>query len=101
MQGVVYSLLRLTTYIRRIRVELAQLCTKFNSVVLNFEPLDARSFPLGKVCVRARSKFKIVIFCALVLARSSNQSQILGNTRRTFNVYVMNMFEYVRICSNI
>ena len=58
------------------------------SVVSNFEPLDARSFPLGKVCVRARSKFENVIFC-------SNQSQILGNTRRTFNVYLMKMFEYV------
>ena len=41
---------------------------KLNSVVSNFEPLDARSFPLGKVCVRAPSKFEIVIFCALVLA---------------------------------
>ena len=60
------------------------------SFVSNFEPLDVRSFPLGKVCVRARSKFENVIFC-------SNQSQILGNTRRTFNVYLMKMFEYVRI----
>ena len=60
------------------------------SVVSNFEPLDVRSFLLGKVCVHARSKFENVIFC-------SNQSQILRNTRRTFNVYLMNMFEYVRI----
>ena len=57
-----------------------------NSVVSNFELLDVRSFPLGKVCVCARSKFENVIFC-------SNQSQILGNTRRTINVYLMNMFE--------
>ena len=56
----------------------------------NFEPLDVRSFPLGKVCVPARSKFENVIFC-------SNQSQILGNTRRTFNVYLMNMFEYLML----
>ena len=53
------------------------------SVVSNFEPLDGRSFPLGKVCIRARLKFEIVIFCVLVLAQSSNQSQILGNTRQT------------------
>ena len=56
----------------------------------NFEQLDARLFPLGKVCVRARSKFENVIFC-------SNQSQILGNARRTFNVYIMNMFEYLML----
>ena len=70
-----------------------QLLTKLqivNSVVSNIELLDVCSFPLGKVCVRARSKFENVIFC-------SNQSQILGNTRRTFNVYLMKMFEYVRI----
>ena len=60
------------------------------SVVSNFEPLDVCSFLLRKVCVSARSKFENVIFC-------SNQGQILGNTRRTFNVYLMNMFEYVRI----
>ena len=48
-----------------------------SSVVSNFEPLDARSFLLGKVCICGHSKFKIVIFCALVLARCSNQSQIL------------------------
>ena len=59
----------------------------------NIEPFDTRSFPLGKVCVRARSKFENVIFC-------SNQSQILGNTRRTFNVYLMNMFECVRISNS-
>ena len=58
-----------------------------SSVVSNFEPLDARSFPLGKVCVRAHSKFEIVICCPLVLARSSNQSQILGNTRRTYKCF--------------
>ena len=40
--------------------------------------------------VRSRSKIENVIFC-------SNQSQILGNTRRTFNVYLMKMFEYVQI----
>ena len=59
------------------------------SVVSNIEPLDVRSFPLGKVCVRARSKFEIVIFCALGLARGSNQCQILGNTRKySPNIYV-------------
>ena len=46
--------------------------------------------PLGKVCVRARLKFENVIFF-------SNQSQILGNTHRTFDAYLMNVFEYVRI----
>ena len=59
------------------------------SVVSNFELLDTRSFPLGKVCVRARSKFEIVIFCGLGLARGSNQCQILGNTRKySPNIYV-------------
>ena len=41
---------------------------KGTSVVSNFELLDARSFLLGKVCVHARSKFEIVIFCAPMLA---------------------------------
>ena len=40
--------------------------------------------------VRARSKFENVIFC-------SNQSQILDNTLQTFNVYLMNMFEYLML----
>ena len=69
-----------------------QLLTKLqivNSVVSNIELLDVCSFPLGKVCVRARSKFEIVIFCALGLARGSNQCQILGNTRKySPNIYV-------------
>ena len=69
------------------------LCIRF-SVVSNIEPLNVRSFPLRKVCICARSKFENVIFCW-------NLSQILRNTRQTFNVYLMKMFEYVRICSNI
>ena len=36
MQGVVYSLLRLTTYIRRIRVELAQLCINLKVLEIQF-----------------------------------------------------------------
>ena len=55
------------------------------SVVSNFKPLNVRTFPLGKVCVGAH-----VIFC-------SNQSQILGNTCQTFNVYLMNMFKYLML----
>ena len=47
------------------------------SVVSNIEPFDTRSFPLGKMCVRARSKFENVIFCVLVLARCSNQMKFL------------------------
>ena len=46
----------------------------WNSVVSN--PLDTRLFLLVKVCARARSKFEIVIFCALVLTRGSNQNEI-------------------------
>ena len=52
----------------------------WSSVVLNFELLHACSFPLGKVRVHARLKLEIVIFCALMLARSLNQSQVHGNT---------------------
>ena len=62
-------------------------CPGMFSVVSNFELLDARFFPLRKVCVRACSKFKIVIFCALVLAQCSNQSQILRNTCRTYKCF--------------
>ena len=62
---------------------------KNSSVVSNIEPLDTRSFSLGKLCVRARSRFEKVIFCVLILARNSN-------ARQTFICYLMKLFENVR-----
>ena len=53
------------------------------SVVSNIEPLDVRSFPLGKVCVRARSILRNVIFLILVLDRYSNS--MLECVRRAFS----------------
>ena len=59
------------------------------SVVSNFEPIDARSFPLGKVCVHARSKFEIVIFCALMLARARPKFESESDTRKySPNIYM-------------
>ena len=52
----------------------------------NFEPLDVRSFPLGKLCVRALEVRK----CHFLFKSESD-------TCRTFYVYLMKMFEYVRI----
>ena len=49
----------------------------FSSVASNIKPLDTRLFLLGKLCVRARSKFESVIFCVLVLTRDSNQMNFL------------------------
>ena len=60
-----------------------------SSVVSNIEPLDTRSFLLGKLCVCARSRFEKVNFCVLILARNSN-------ARRTFICYLMKLFENVR-----
>ena len=53
---------------------------KVSSVVSILELLNACTLLLRKLCVCARMKFEIVIFCALMLAQSSNQSQILENT---------------------
>ena len=58
------------------------------SVVSNIEPLDTRSFSLGKLCVHARSRFEKVIFCVLILARNSNACL-------TFICYLMKLFKNV------
>ena len=59
------------------RIGLQNFKCQLYSVVSNFESLDARSFPLGKVCVRARSKFE---------SESDTYSEILAEHKYFYEV---------------